>query len=80
PNVICTRAQAVCFLHRLEGSEKVSAENIFTDVKEGTYYYDAVLWAVKNEITNGTSATTFSPDMVCTRGQIVTLIYRDMAK
>ena len=42
----------------------------------GTYYYDAVLWAV----ANGTSATTFEPDATCTRGQIVTFLYRDIAK
>ncbi|MGN0527095.1 MAG: S-layer homology domain-containing protein, partial [Acutalibacteraceae bacterium] len=48
----------------------------FTDVKSGDYYYDAVLWAVDNGITNGTSATTFSPDMICTRAQIVTFLWR----
>ena len=48
----------------------------FTDVKEGEYYADAVNWAVENGVTNGTSETTFGPDGVCTRGQIVTLLHR----
>ena len=48
----------------------------FTDVKEGAYYYDAVLWAVENGITGGTSATTFSPNTTVTRAQVVTFLYR----
>ena len=48
----------------------------FTDVPAGSYYYDAVLWAVENGITLGTSATTFSPDMACTRAHIVTFLWR----
>ena len=57
-----------------------SSVNPFTDVKSGQYYYDAVLWAVNHspQITNGTSATTFSPGATCTRGQIVTFLYRSM--
>ena len=56
-------------------------ENHFTDVKEGSWYRDAVLWAVNHEpqITNGTSAATFSPGSTCTRGQIVTFLYRALA-
>lgn len=50
--------------------------NPFSDVKRGAFYYDAVLWAVENGVTSGTSATTFSPDMSCSRGQIVTFLYR----
>ena len=56
-----------------------TAGNPFTDVKAGAYYYEAVLWAVENGITNGTSATTFAPNDTCTRGQIVTFLYRDIA-
>ena len=77
PNAACTRAQAVTFLWRADGSPKPqSTRNPFTDVKAGSYYYDAVLWAVENGITSGTTATTFSPNATCTRGQIVTFLYR----
>ena len=80
PNAGCTRAQVVTFLWRTEGMpEATSAANPFKDVTGG-YYYDAVLWAVENGITAGTSTTTFSPDDTCTRGQIVTFLYRDLAK
>ncbi len=75
PDATCTRAQVVTFLWRAKGAPKVSASNPFKDVKK-SYYSDAVLWAVKNNITTGTSATTFSPDATCTRGQIVTFLYR----
>ena len=77
PNAPCTRAHVVTFLWRSEGQTKVNAKNPFGDVKSADYYYSAVLWAVKNEITAGTSATTFSPSYPCTRGQIVTFLYRD---
>ena len=77
PNDPCTRAHVVTFLWRSEGQSKADAKNPFKDVKSGDYYYDAVLWAVKNGITQGTSATTFSPNSPCTRGQIVTFLYRD---
>ncbi len=80
PDQGCTRGQVATFLHRTEGTPKAGGKNPFTDVKSGTYYYDAVLWAVANNITNGTSATMFSPDATCTRGQIVTFLYRDLAK
>lgn len=76
PDVSCTRAQIVTFLWRTDGSPKVTGENPFTDVKAGDYYYDAVLWAVSRGITTGTSATTFSPDTVCTRAQAVTFLHR----
>ena len=77
PNVTCTRAQAVTFLWRAAGSPAPkSSEMPFEDVAAGSYYYDAVLWAVENGITDGTSATTFSPDATCTRGQIVTFLWR----
>ncbi len=62
PDGICTRAQAVTFLWRTAGSPKPETRAMpFTDVPVGSYYYDAVLWAVENGITKGTSDTTFSP-------------------
>ncbi len=77
PNAVCTRAQVVTFLWRAAGEPAAKSTDMpFTDVAEGSYYYDAVLWAVENGITNGTSATTFSPDADCTRGQIVTFLWR----
>lgn len=76
PDDPCTRAQVVTFLWRTEGKpQSSSTSNPFRDVTGG-YYYDAVLWAVKNRVTGGTSADTFSPDLICTRAQIVTLLYR----
>jgi len=80
PDMTVTRAHVVTFLWRMEGAEEASSENPFVDVEEGTYYYDAVLWAVENEITNGMSEDTFVPANGCTRGQIVTFIYRCMAE
>ena len=77
PDGICTRAQAVTFLWRAAGSPAPrSAEMPFADVPAGSYYYDAVLWAVESGITVGTTETTFSPDMTCSRGQIVTFLWR----
>ena len=78
PSQNCTRGQVVTFLWRNAGSPKTSGSNPFGDVKSGEYYYSAVLWAVGHnpQITNGTSATTFSPSNTCTRGQIVTFLYR----
>lgn len=77
PDGICTRAQTVTFLWRSQGSPKAAgAENPFTDVSKDAYYYDAVLWAVEQGITNGTSATTFSPDATVTRGQTATFLWR----
>ena len=77
PDGICTRAQAVTFLWRAAGSPKPETRTMpFTDVPAGSYYYDAVLWAVENGITKGTSETRFSPDDTCTRAQIVTFLWR----
>ena len=77
PDGICTRAQAVTFLWRTAGSPKPETRAMpFTDVPVGSYYYDAVLWAVENGITKGTSDTTFSPNMTCTRAQIVAFLWR----
>lgn len=77
PDGICTRAQTVTFLWRSQDSPKAAgAENPFTDVSKDAYYYDAVLWAVEQGITNGTSATTFSPDATVTRGQTAAFLWR----
>ncbi|MBQ9045313.1 MAG: S-layer homology domain-containing protein [Oscillospiraceae bacterium] len=78
PNDPCTRAHVVTFLWRAEGQPEASGTNPFADVDNGQYYYSAVLWAVSKNITQGTSASTFSPDDPCTRAQIVTFLYRDM--
>ena len=79
PDAVCTRSQVVTFLHRYEGTPAAGGSNSFTDLAPGAYYTDAVQWAVANGITTGTGAAAFSPDMNCTRGQIVTFLYRDMA-
>ena len=77
PNGVCTRAQAVPFLWRAAGSPAPRSRTMpFTDVPAGSYYYDAVLWAVENGITKGTSETRFSPDDTCTRAQIVAFLWR----
>ncbi len=77
PYYSCNRAQAVTFLWRAMGGPKAtSSQNPFTDVAPDAYYYDAVLWAVENGITNGVSATSFAPTKTCTRAQIVTFLYR----
>ena len=76
PDEECTRGQIMTFIHRAAGSPSVSGNNPFRDVKTGDYFYRPVLWAVKNNITNGISATEFGPDNSCTRGQIVTFLYR----
>ena len=77
PDGICTRAQAVAFLWRAAGSPKPETRTMpFADVPVGSYYYDAVLWAVENDIAKGTSDTTFSPNMTCTRAQIVAFLWR----
>ena len=79
PSAYCTRGQVVTFLYRNAGSPEIKAKNPFGDVKAGAYFYDAVQWAVKHKITNGTGDKTFSPERTCTRGQIVTFLYRDAA-
>ena len=77
PNGICTRAQAVTFLWRAAGSPAAKSKVMpFADVKAGSYYYDAVLWAMEQGITKGTSDTTFTPNAKCTRAQIVTFLWR----
>ena len=77
PNAPCTRAQIVTFLWRAAGSPAPKSSDMpFEDVAAGSYYHDAVLWAVEQGITVGTSATTFSPDDTCTRAHIVTFLWR----
>lgn len=75
----CTRSMTVGYLWALAG--KPAAGNVsFTDVPAGASYVQAVAWAVENGITTGTSSTTFAPDLTCTRGQIMTFLYRDSAR
>ena len=77
PDAPCTRAQVVTFLWRAAGCpQPTSKSNPFTDVRADDYFYTAVLWAVENGITNGTSAKTFSPDATVTRAQVVTFLWR----
>ena len=80
PDATCSRAQIVTFLWRSQKSPAVGSLNPFTDVSANAYYADAVLWAVEENITKGTTATTFSPDADCSRAQIVTLLYRAYVK
>ena len=75
PDATCTRGQSVTFLYRaLKGT--ASGSTNFTDVASDAFYADAINWAVANNVTNGTSATTFSPNSDCTRAEIVTFLYR----
>ena len=76
PNATCTRAQAMAFIWRSQKSPAAGTANPFTDVAADAYCADAVRWAVANGVTDGTSATTFSPNSDCTRAQIVTFLYR----
>lgn len=82
PGAVCTRAQIVTFLYRREQAQGGGMQdawmfrNPFSDVDLETYYGDAVMWAVANGVTSGTTATTFSPDTTCTRTQIVTFLWR----
>ncbi len=76
PNENCTRAQIMTFLWRAAGCPSANGSSPFTDVQNGSYYYDAVLWAVEQGITFGTGDKTFSPNAVVTRGQTVAFLYR----
>jgi len=76
PDATCTRAQAVTFLYRASGSPAVSGNAAFTDVAADAYYAAAVTWAEKNGITGGIGGGLFGSDQSCTRGQIVTFLYR----
>lgn len=80
PNTVCTRAQTVTFLYRAAGSPAAGASSGFTDVESGAYFTNGVKWAVENSITNGTGANIFNPNVSCTRGQIVTFLYRWIGK
>ena len=79
PDATVDRAQTVTFLYRYAGSPAASGGD-FQDVASGSYYADAVAWAVSQEITNGTSPTTFAPASNCTRGQTVTFLFRALAQ
>ena len=77
PTAYCNRAQVVTFLYRTMGNPTVgAATNPFTDVAAGSFYERAVLWAVENGVTAGLSATSFGPNSICNRAQIVTFLYR----
>ena len=76
----CSRAQIVTFQYRTAGSPATDTVNPFTDVASEAYYANAVLWAVKEGITQGTTTTTFSPNDDCTRAQIVTFLFRQLGK
>ena len=76
PDATCTRAQAVTFLYRASGSPAVSGNAAFTDVAADAYYAAAVTWAEKNGITGGIGGGLFGSGQSCTRGQIVTFLYR----
>ena len=79
PNAKCSRSDAALYLWRYAGSP-ASSPAAFTDVAADSPYAGAVAWAVEKGVTKGTSSTTFSPDSSCTRGQIVTFLYRDLAE
>ena len=78
PDIACTRAQAVAFLYKCAGSPAYGTSTSFKDVDSSAYYAPAVAWAVDKAITSGTGSNTFSPNNICTRGQIVTFLYRSM--
>ena len=80
PDGTCTRAQAVTFQWRAAGKPSVSGGSSFIDVIAGGWYADAVAWAVENRITSGVSLTVFAPDDPCTRGQVVTFLWRELGK
>ena len=80
PNQPCTRAQIVTFLWRATGSPVVNYAMNMSDVPEGSYYAEAVRWALSEGITTGTTGSTFSPDETCTRAQSVTFLFRAIGK
>ena len=80
PGHTCTRGQIVTFMYRAANSPAVSnTGSQFADVRAGKFYEQPVAWAVQNKITSGVSSSSFAPDNECTRAQIVTFLYRDMA-
>lgn len=76
PDKTCSRAEAVTFLYRAASGKASSGTVPFTDVPANAYYKDAVLWAVAENVTQGTGSSTFSPDKTCSRAEIVTFLYR----
>ena len=81
PDALCTRAQAVAFLWRfMDSPAPKRGETGFTDVEATAFYARAVAWAVENKVTNGMTAVTFAPNETCTRGQVVTFLYRAMGE
>ena len=79
PDEKCNRGQIVTFLWRFKGKpEPMKADTPFKDLKKGAFYEKAVAWAVEAEVTNGMSADKFAPDNTCTRGQVVTFLFRAM--
>ena len=77
PDAKCNRGQIVTFLWRFKGKPDPKSEQTpFKDLKDGAFYLKAVAWAVENNVTNGMSADKFAPDATCTRGQVVTFLYR----
>ena len=80
PDMKCTRGQMAAFLCRMAGGKPSGGSAAFSDVAKGAYYADAVQWAAENGISEGTGNNRFSPDAACTRGQIVTFLYRCFAK
>lgn len=79
PAATCTRGQVMTFLWRAQSKPSVSGSTPFTDVASGAYYANAVNWAVAEDIAKGTSTTTFSPNDLCSRAQILTFLYRCIA-
>ncbi len=80
PDEICTRGQMAAFMYRHDDKPAVSGDHPFDDVAVNDYYHNAVIWAFGEGITDGTSDNTFSPKNVCTRGQMVTFLYRFLAE
>ena len=81
PGATCTRGQIVTFLWRfMDSPAPKSGETGFTDVEATAFYARAVAWAVENKVTNGMTAVTFAPNETCTRGQVVTFLYRAMGE
>ncbi len=80
PDAVCSRSQMVTFLYRNANSPAVRGSHAFSDVQSGAYYHDAVIWAAEQGVTKGTSDTAFSPCADCTRGQMVTFLYRYLGK
>ena len=79
-NTPCTRADAVNYIWQAAGKGAASYDGRFTDIPANSPYATAVAWAVENGVTNGATATTFNPGKICSRGEIVTFLYRYFGK